>query len=111
VREGSRGAVDEEMPGEGDERSYGVTEESEQRETMVHALREEPGSYIRSLKDGTQVIYEIRPLNGGFVAAWECATESGFSGRSHEEEFRTHADALRYLERNFDAPLGCQEGR
>ena len=93
-------------PGEGDERRGAVADKAEQRQTMVNALREEPGSYTRILEDGTEVIYEIRPQNGGYVAAWEYATASSESARSHEEEFRTHADALRHLEKNFDAPLG-----
>jgi hypothetical protein len=99
-------AVDEEKPGKKDGRRRAVADQAEQRETMVHALREEPGSYTRALEDGTQIIYTIRPLNGGFVAGWEYATGSGSAGSDHEEEFRTHADALKYLEENFDAPLG-----
>ncbi len=83
-----------------------MADKAQQRETMIHALREEPGSYTRTLEDGTEVIYEIRPLNGGFVAAWGYATDPGSAGSNHEEEFRTHADALKYLEENFDAPLG-----
>lgn len=83
-----------------------MADKVEQRQTMVNALREEPGSYTRTLEDGTEVIYEIRPLNGGYVAAWEYATDSEPTNRGHEEEFRTHADALKYLEENFDAPLG-----
>jgi len=85
-----------------------MADAGQQRKTMVNALREEPGSYTRTLEGGTEVIYTIRPLNGGFVAGWEYATGSE-SARSHEEEFRTHADALRYLEKNFDAPL--EEGQ
>lgn len=84
-----------------------MADAAEQRQTMVHALREEPGSYTRTLEDGTEVTYVIRPSNGGFIAGWEYATEPA---RSHQEEFRTHADALRYLEQNFDAPLSSQEG-
>jgi len=82
-----------------------MADAAQQKETMVNALREEPGSYTRFLEDGTEVIYTIRPLNGGFTASWEYATGS----ESHEEEFRTHADALRHLEKNFDAPLGHRE--
>ena len=81
-----------------------MADAAEQRQTMVHALREEPGSYTRTLEDGTEVIYTIRPLNGEFVAGWEYAT--GPAGGSHEKEFSSHADALRYLEENFDAPAG-----
>ena len=92
--------------GEKDERRCAVADQAKQRETMVHALREEPGSYTRALEDGTEIIYTIRPLNGGFVAGWEYATGPGSAGSNHEEEFRTHADALKYLQENFDAPLG-----
>jgi hypothetical protein len=84
-----------------------MADAAQQKETMVNALREEPGSYTRILEDGTEVIYTIHPLNGGFIAGWEYATGS----ESHEEEFRTHADALRHLEKNFDAPLGHREER
>ncbi len=80
-----------------------MVDKAEERQTMVNALREEPGSYTRTLENGTEVIYAIHPSNGGFVATWEYATDP--TGRSHEEEFRTHADALRHLEENFDAPL------
>ncbi len=38
---------------------------------MVHALWEEPGSYVRELEDGSEVIYTVRPSDGGFVAEWE----------------------------------------
>ncbi len=85
-----------------------MADEAEQRATMVHALREEPGSYARELDDGSEVVYEIRPLDGGFVASWSYATDQG-PGLSHEEEFRTHADALKYLEENFNEPLGGTE--
>ncbi len=64
---------------------------------MVHALREEPGSYTRTLENGAEVIYAIRPLNGGYIAEWEYVAGSGPEEqptRSHKEEFRTHADAL-----------------
>jgi hypothetical protein len=87
-----------------------VADAAQQRETMVHALREEPGSYTRALEDGTEVIYAIRPLDEGFVAGWEYATGSDPAGRSHEKEFSSHADALKYLEENFDAPVGQGEG-
>jgi hypothetical protein len=90
-----------------------VTDEAQQRTTMVHALREEPGSYTRTLENGAEVIYAIRPLNGGYIAEWEYVAGSGPEEqptRSHKEEFRTHADALRYLEQNFDAPLAHEEG-
>ncbi len=82
-----------------------MTDKAQQRQTMVNALREEPGSYTRSLEDGTEVIYTIRPSDGSFIAGWEYATAPGSAGKSQEQEFRTHADALRYLEENFDAPL------
>ena len=65
---------------------------------MVHALREEPGSYARTR---TEV---IRPSDGEFAAGWE-RTSGGNPADSHEEEFSSHADALKYLEENFDAPL------
>ena len=42
--------------------------ETDERATMVHALREEPGSYVRTLEDGSEVIYTVRPSDGGFVA-------------------------------------------
>ncbi len=72
---------------------------------MVHALREEPGSCARTLEDGTEVIYRICPSDGGFAAGWE-RTIGGDPADSHEEEFSSHADTLRYFEENFDAPLG-----
>ena len=84
-----------------------MADAAQQKETMVNTLREEPGSYTRILEDGTEVIYTIRPLNRGFIASWEYVTGS----ESYEEEFRTHADALRHLEKNFDAPLGHREER
>ena len=83
-----------------------MANKAEQRETMVHALREEPGSYTRILEDGAEVIYTIRPVDGGFTAGWEYATEPSSTRRRYEERFSSHADALRYLEQNFDAPLG-----
>ena len=103
-------AVDKKRLGEGDERSCEVGDEAEQRQTMVHALREEPGSYTRTLEDGTEVTYAIRPSDDGFIASWEFAPGQESGRRSHEEGFSSHADALRYLEENFDAPLGHQEG-
>lgn len=78
---------------------------AEERTTMMNALREEPGSYTRGLEDGAEVTYEIQPSSSGFVAGWEYISESE-PARSHEEEFSSYADALRYLEKNFDAPLG-----
>ncbi len=52
------------------------------------------------------MIYRVRPLDGGFVAEWEYVAGSGEGpGRSHGEEFSSHADALRYLEENFDEPI------
>lgn len=84
--------------------------ETDERATMVHTLREEPGSYARVLGDGVEIIYGIRPMNGGFTAGWEYVSSSGEGSSSgHEEEFSSHADALRYLEENFDAPLNRQE--
>lgn len=81
---------------------------TDERATMVHTLREEPGSYARALDDGAEVIYRVLPSDGGFVAEWEYVAASG-SGegpeRSHGEEFSSHADALNYLEENFDDPL------
>ena len=90
-----------------------MANDDEQRASMVHALREEPGSYTRTLENGAEVIYAVRPLDGGFIAEWEYVAGSGPEerpARSHKEEFSSHADALGYLERNFDAPLSPQEG-
>jgi len=70
-----------------------VAGQAEQRTTMVHALREEPGSYTRTVENGTVVIYAIRLTNVGFIAEWEHATGEG-PARSHKEEFSSHADAL-----------------
>lgn len=77
-----------------------------EKPTMVHALREEPGSYTRSLEGGEEVIYEIRACGDGFVAAWR-RTGTGGAGTAsgHEERFSSHADALEYLAEHFDAPL------
>jgi hypothetical protein len=55
---------------------------------MVHALREEPGSYARMPEDGAEVIYRIRPSGGGLAAGWE-RTSVGNLAESHEEEFPT----------------------
>jgi hypothetical protein len=44
---------------------------------MVHALREEPGSYIRTLEDESEVIYTVRSSDGGFAAEWEYVAVSG----------------------------------
>ncbi len=82
-----------------------MAEGDEQRSTMVHALREEPGSYTRTLENGAEVIYTIRPVDDDFMAGWEYTTAR------HEERFSSHADALRYLEQNFDTPLSHQEER
>ena len=81
--------------------------ETDEKATMVHTLREEPGSYARALEDGSEVIYTVRPSEGGFVAEWEYAASGSAKGtaRSNSEEFSSHADALRYLEENFDEPL------
>lgn len=46
---------------------------------------------------GEEVTYDIRPSDGGFIAGWEYVSESGPAG-SHEEEFSSHVDALKYLE-------------
>ncbi len=86
-----------------------MAEGDEQKSTMVHALREEPGSYTRTLENGAEVIYAIHPSDGGFVAEWAYATGAG-PAASHREEFSSHADALRYLEENFDAPLDHEQG-
>ena len=45
--------------------------ETDQRATLVHTLREVPGSYVRALEYGSEVIYTVRPSNGGFVGAGE----------------------------------------
>jgi hypothetical protein len=42
--------------------------ETDEKATMVRALREEPDSYVRTLEDGSEVIYTVRPSDGGFVA-------------------------------------------
>ena len=91
-----------------DDREERDVSETDEKATIVHTLREEPGSYARALEDGSEVIYRIRPSEGGFVAEWEYVATSdpaGRSARSHSEEFSSHADALRYLEENFDEPL------
>ena len=88
-----------------------MTDEAEQRTTMVHALREEPGSYTRTLENGAEVIYTIRPVDDDFTAEWEYITGSRSTRSRHEERFSSHADALRYLEQNFDTPLSHQEER
>lgn len=91
-----------------DNREERDVSETDERATMVHTLREEPGSYARTLEDGSKVIYRVRPSDGGFVAEWECVAASGSAeghARSHSEEFSSHADALRHLEENFDEPL------
>lgn len=41
--------------------------EIDERATLVHALREVPGSYVRAREYGSEVIYTVRPSNGGFV--------------------------------------------
>lgn len=80
--------------------------ETDERATMVHALREEPGSYVRALEDGSEVVYTVHPSNGGFFAEWEYVADSGEGpARSQREEFSSYADALRYLEETFDEPL------
>ncbi len=86
-----------------------MANDDEQRTTMVHALREEPGSYTRTLENGAEVIYTIRPVNDDFTAGWEYTTESRSARSKHEQRFSSHADALRYLQENFDTPLSHQE--
>ncbi len=81
-------------------------DDTDERATMVHALREEPGTYVRGLEDGAEVIYTVRPPDGGFVAEWEYVAAPGERpAKSHGEEFSSYADALRYLEDNFDELL------
>jgi len=47
------------------------------------------------LEDGSEVLYSIRPSDGGFVAGWEYVVSSGERPtRSHAEEFSSHADAF-----------------
>ena len=70
-----------------------MADEAEQRASMVHVLREEPGSYTRTLENVMEVIYAIRPSEAGFIAEWEYAT-GGEPARSHKEEFSSHADAM-----------------
>ena len=74
--------------------------ETDERATMVHALRYEPGSYVRMLEDGSEVIYTVRPSDGGFVAEWEYVADESGEGvaRSQGEEFSSYADAPRHLE-------------
>jgi hypothetical protein len=80
--------------------------ESDERATMVHALREEPGSYVSMLEDGSEVIYTIRPSDRGFFAEWEYVADSGEGpARSQGEEFFSYADTLRHLEDSFAEPL------
>ena len=56
--------------------------------------------------NGSEVIYTVRTSDEGFVAEWEYVADSGEGpARSQSEEFSSHADALRYLEENFDEPL------
>ncbi len=71
--------------------------ETHERATMVHTLREEPGSYARALEGGSEVIYRVRPSEGGFVSEWEYVATSDPAegdGRSYSEEFSSRADAL-----------------
>lgn len=79
-----------------------------EKATMVHALREEPGDYSRDLGGGAEVLYWVRPSGGGFVAGWERRSDVAATGKTnvHEESFASHADAVKFLEDNFDAPLG-----
>lgn len=75
---------------------------------MVHTLREEPGSYTRVLDEGAEVTYRVCPSDNGFVAEWVYVAAPGSGekpARSHREEFSAHADAVVYLEKNFDEPL------
>ena len=77
--------------------------ETHERATIVHTLRQEPGSYARALEGGSEVIYRVRPSDDGFVAEWKYVAGSAEgAARSHGEEFSSHADALRYLEENFN---------
>lgn len=70
-----------------------MADAAEERQTMVHVLREEPGSYTRTLEDGIEVTYQIQPSDGRHVARWQYG--AGPSARSsHEEEFSSHAGAL-----------------
>ncbi len=65
---------------------------------MMHALREEPGSYVRALGDKSEVIYAVCPSVGGFVAEWEYVPGAGEAARSQREDFSSYADVLGYLE-------------
>lgn len=76
---------------------------------MVNALREEPGTYTRDLEGGAEVLYWIRPHDDGFVAGWEYRAIGTATGEeannTREVSFASHADALKFLEEDFDAPL------
>ncbi len=71
--------------------------ETDEKATMVHTLREELRSYARALEDGSEMIYRVRPSEGGFVSEWEYVATSDPAegdGRSYSEEFSSQADAL-----------------
>ncbi len=68
--------------------------DTDERAIMVHALREEPGSYVRALGDRSEVIYAVCPSVGGFVAEWEYVPGAGEAARSQREDFSSYADAL-----------------
>lgn len=80
-----------------------------EKATMVHALREEPGTYTRDLGDDSEVLYWIRPEDGGFIAGWEhritTQVTGGSTGSTREVGFASYADAVKFLEENFDVPL------
>jgi hypothetical protein len=83
--------------------------ETDERVTMVHTLREEPGSYPRALEHGAEITCGVVcPSDSEFGAEWEYVATSGFmeeAKRSRREAFTSHADARRYLEENLDEPL------
>jgi hypothetical protein len=91
----------------------GKAEAEQQKATMVHALREEPGTYSRDLGGGREVLYWVRASGegpeGGFVAGWEYRATGAEAGaeaeRSHEERFSSHADAVTFLQKSFDDPI------
>ncbi len=71
--------------------------DTDERATMVHALREVPGSYVRALGDKSEVIYAVCPSDGGFVTKWKCVPGAGEAARSQREDFSSYADVLGYL--------------
>ena len=56
--------------------------DTDERATMVDALREKPGSYVRALGYRLEVIYAVCPSGGGFVAEWEYVPGAGEAARS-----------------------------